>query len=349
MIDPETFSTDHIREIQKQSRRDPSLIERTIFAFGLLDAIARTGLPFIFKGGSALMLLLESPRRFSTDIDIVVAPSVEIDKYLTTAATIWPFIEINEHLRNVMTQIDKRHFKFTFTSPLTKRGYSILLDVLFEENPYSTILERPIENELLVVKEPAVIVKIPSANCLIADKLTAFAPNTTGIPYHVDKELEIIKQLYDIATLFDSVDNLTEVRRNYNNIAHTELKYRGMDAVPEDALRDTINTAVCVAGRGLYQPDVYSLLKKGISNISNHIYSERFNGEVAVQRACIVMYIAAAILTNCNRLPVFKDDDYYRSSMIKDNEYSKLGYIRKMDILAYSYLIEAVDMLSAKS
>ena len=62
MISHETFSADHIRDIQNRSKRDPALIERSIFALGLLEAIALSGLPFIFKGGTSLMLLIPSLR-----------------------------------------------------------------------------------------------------------------------------------------------------------------------------------------------------------------------------------------------------------------------------------------------
>ena len=64
-----------------------------------------------------------------------------------------------------------------------------------------------------------------------------------------------------------------------------------------------------------------------------------------MQRACIVMYLAAAILTNQDKLPVFKDDDYYRAADIQLGEYGKLGYIKKIDILAYKHLAETAKML----
>jgi hypothetical protein len=38
---------------------------------------------------------------------------------------------------------------------------------------------------------------------IAGDKLTAFAPTTTGIHYGQDKALEIIKQLFDVGILFD--------------------------------------------------------------------------------------------------------------------------------------------------
>jgi predicted nucleotidyltransferase component of viral defense system len=346
MINPATFAANHIRNIQKLGKRDPTLVERTIYAFGLLEAIARTGLPFIFKGGTALLVLLDNPCRFSTDIDIVVAPGVDIEKHLEEAAIIWPFIKMTEQIRNTVANIEKRHFKFAFMSPLTGREQSILLDILFEQDPYTTTIEKSIETELLITEQPAVFVRVPSINCILADKLTAFAPHTSGIPFNNDKEMEIIKQLYDVAALTVVVDNFNEVKSNYHDIVTTELRYRGVDAEPEDALYDAIRTARCVAGRGQYDPGEYLLLKRGITNIRNHIFGESFNGEVAVQRACIVMYLAAAILTNTSALPSLKDDNYYISADIRSDEYKKLGHIKKTDLIAYKYLIEVVEMLS---
>ena len=78
MIRKENFSEEHIRWLQKESQRDAGLIERTLFAFGLLEALVQTGMEFIFKGGTSLMLLLPEPMRLSTDIDIIVPPDVDV-------------------------------------------------------------------------------------------------------------------------------------------------------------------------------------------------------------------------------------------------------------------------------
>lgn len=79
MLLRENFAEAHIRELQKISRRDPILLERAVYAFGLLEAITRVGMPFVFKGGTCLMLLLEHPQRLSTDIDIIVEPGTQVD------------------------------------------------------------------------------------------------------------------------------------------------------------------------------------------------------------------------------------------------------------------------------
>ena len=99
MIAKENYEKQHIMELNKSSKKDPQLLERALHAFGLLEAISRVGLPFIFKGGTCLMLLLKHPMRLSTDIDIIVAPGTPIEKYLEEAAKIFPFREQEEQVR----------------------------------------------------------------------------------------------------------------------------------------------------------------------------------------------------------------------------------------------------------
>ena len=136
MLTRENFTEEHIRQLQYSSKRDPILIERTIYAFGLLEAITRVGMPFIFKGGTCLMLLLEHPQRLSTDIDIIVEPGTDVEEYIEKAAKIFPFVRYEEQRRIGKNNIEKRHFKFTYDSPVNGKELYILLDVLYEENHY---------------------------------------------------------------------------------------------------------------------------------------------------------------------------------------------------------------------
>ena len=81
---------------------------------------------------------------------------------------------------------------------------------------------------------------VPSINCILGDKLTAYAPNTTGIPYGVGKDLEIIKQLFDVSKLFDLYDNINIVRDTFKIIAEKELAYRGLESLSIDDVLDDI-------------------------------------------------------------------------------------------------------------
>ena len=64
MIDPKSRTLDWILESCKINKvSDPTLMEKTIRAFSLLEALAKSGCPFLFKGGSALMLQLACTQR----------------------------------------------------------------------------------------------------------------------------------------------------------------------------------------------------------------------------------------------------------------------------------------------
>ena len=90
MLARENYTAEHITELR--TRTDPSILERTVFAFGLLEAIRSVGMPFIFKGGTSLML--DNPRRLSTDIDIIVNHGTDVDGYIEKAGKIFPFINV---------------------------------------------------------------------------------------------------------------------------------------------------------------------------------------------------------------------------------------------------------------
>ena len=219
MLLKENFSEEYIRSLQKDSKRDPVLLERTVYAFGLLEALARVRMPFIFKGGTCLMMLMDKPRRLSTDIDIIVEPGTDLDDYLEKASAIFPFQMVEEQKRVGKNNIEKRHFKFTYDSPINNKQFYILLDVLFENNHYAEVETKEIRNDLLLTEEEYLTVKIPSADCILADKLTAFAPHTTGVELNKGKDMEVMKQLYDVCSLIEVFKECDVVKRTYEPIA----------------------------------------------------------------------------------------------------------------------------------
>lgn len=79
MLTKENFTNkwlkDQMSEMMKRGlKADPILIEKNIHAFHLLEKLKENGLEFVFKGGTALILLIEDPIRFSIDIDIQMKP-----------------------------------------------------------------------------------------------------------------------------------------------------------------------------------------------------------------------------------------------------------------------------------
>ncbi len=64
---------------------------------------------------------------------------------------------------------------------------------MFEEPGYAQIIEKSIKSDLIKMEEPQLQVLVPSIECILGDKLTAFAPHTIGVPLHANKDMEIIK------------------------------------------------------------------------------------------------------------------------------------------------------------
>ena len=83
MIDIKSIEKDWIESISKKKKADKILIEKVIRALMLLEGLSSSGLDFVFKGGTALMLLLGTTKRLSIDIDIIVPnKSVDLTDYL---------------------------------------------------------------------------------------------------------------------------------------------------------------------------------------------------------------------------------------------------------------------------
>ena len=347
MLLKENYTAEHILNLKERTGADPSILERTVFAFGLLEAIRKVGMPFIFKGGTSLLLLLEEPRRLSTDIDIIVEPGTDVDDLITQAGAIFPFLSVEENVRKDVSRIEKRHFRFHFLSPRTNGEINILLDIVFENNPYSKVVERPINNRLLLSQGEDLSVIVPDKNCILADKLTAFAPHTTGIPFGKDKELEIIKQMFDCWTLLSEMDDFASVSSTYYRVVSTELGYKGLDKSPSDVLIDTIDSCLCIIGRGGIRPDDYRGFSEGINAIQGHIFQGRMNGEIAGLMACKEMYLAACLLTG-HTYQESLDSDRYRNSVFTMQGAKKINYIRKIDPAVYAYLAESLKMLQQK-
>ena len=320
MIDPKSRTLEWILESSKTNNvSDPTLMEKAIRAFSLLEALSKSGCPFLFKGGSALMLQLACTQRLSVDIDIVCPPGTDVIFYLTPYAEEYGFGGIKPSNRISRTNVPKTHAKCFYqvsyvTNTTTEK---ILLDVLFEDNWYSRIENLPIVSPFLLMTGAPLTVNLPSKDDLLGDKLTAFAPNTTGIPYTktvigragLPEErhcsMEIIKQLFDIATLFDRTKDLNIVRTTFEKIAPIELDYRQMDGTDLTPILDDIYKTAEIICTGIYTNErsfEYRELIKGIKQISNFIISEKYNLYSAIVNASKAAYLSVLLKKGVNEI-----------------------------------------------
>lgn len=175
MISTQSRTKEWIMGVRELSPgKDPILIEKMILALTLVENLSVTGLDFIFKGGTSLILLLGSPQRFSIDIDIVLQNHTNLDKYFQSVIDQGVFTRIEESKRS--GELPKQHFKFFFHSVIQEKESHILLDILYEKNPYTKFYPVDIQSLLVSLDGPPSKVICPSIECLLGDKLTAFAP-----------------------------------------------------------------------------------------------------------------------------------------------------------------------------
>src|SRR6185312_12861440 len=181
-----------------------------------------------------------------------------LESYLTkiVGGSAFKRMELDER-RSYKEGIPKAHYKFIYDSNYANRDKNgnansereILLDVLFADHHYPQLVDRPLKTDWLLQDGEILAVSTPDINSITGDKLTAFAPNTTGVLYGVSKEKEIIKQLFDIGCLFDLLTDIEVVKKSFTNSALGEIKYRPERNIAsvKQVLLDTIDTAILIA------------------------------------------------------------------------------------------------------
>jgi hypothetical protein len=167
--------------------------------------------------------------------------------------------------------------------------------------------------DMLICDGEALKVRVPSIDCILGDKMTAFAPYTTGIPLRANKDMEVMKQMYDVASLIDEVTDFDNVCKTYREICKAEIAYRGANISIRECLLDTFMVAACVAGRTKIKPDDYPMYVKAIRDLHDHIFIENYSAEIAAGQI--------------------------RSEILKP-----LRSLRKANPLAYAYVIKADEL-----
>lgn len=339
MILPESLLIDWIASKTSEFKGDPIIVEKVIRALVLLEALKSNHLDFIFKGGTSLMLMIQEPRRFSIDIDIIVENrEMDLEDVLEKVVESTDFIRWEEQKRSPAATIDKRHFKVFYKPQVKMRGdlNYILLDVVYTDNPYISLQETNVSHFLLLEDADPIKVVTPTLSSILGDKMTAYGPNTTGVP--LNKPMEMIKQIYDIGSIFDRLSSLEGIRENFIKISKTELAYRGLDSnnfqlILEDIISTSLN--FCVYGR-IDKPS-FLTMQMGVNKLSSYIYGDRFRepqAQIAISKAA---YIARQIERSKTEIERFDRAIDMRDWTIEDHFYSGLNKLKKHNLEAFYY------------
>ena len=339
MIDKKTYTIQWITDLRNKlgKRIDPKLVEKVIYALTLLEQLQLNNLSFVFKGGTALLLATETPKRFSIDIDIITEePEHKIKEVLEKISQLEMFIRWeDDNKRKHTPDAPIGHFKMFYKSVVDGNEEPILLDLLYTPNPYPETKEYPINHNWLVTSGNDTMVVLPTFEAILGDKLTAFAPKTTGILYSKNRPAEIIKQLYDIGFLFDQITDLNVVKESYSKVVQEELGYRKLNMDAKEVLEDTWQACYTLAERDTKSDD-FKHLQLGIKNFTNFII-DRFSIEEAITASAKVAYLTSILNKENQEIERFKTPLEIKYWMIEDPSYNKLNKLKKTNPEAFFY------------
>lgn len=353
MIESGTYQLDWIYGVKAnlgKKRFDPKLIEKVIYALVFLEQLKENGLDFIFKGGTALLLATKEPKRFSIDIDIITEQSQkEIEAILEKISKEGVFTRWeDDNDRKHTPDAPIGHFKMYYMSQVDGKEEPVLLDILYSPNPYPKLMEIPIKHDWIQASDKIATVHMPTFDSILGDKLTAFAPKTTGILYSKNRHVEVIKQLFDIGFLIDKITDVNLVRESYNRVVKEEIKFRKLKLSNLQVLEDTQEACYVLSTRDA-KSEEFKQLQLGIRNFTNFTIS-KFNIDEAITAASKTAYLAE-ILKNAkfSSLEKFKNPLQIKDWVIEQQQFNKLNKLKKSNPEAFFYWYKVLSMFIDKN
>ncbi|RZK25865.1 MAG: hypothetical protein EOO43_04410 [Flavobacterium sp.] len=348
MITPATYTLEWIMALRSKlgKKVDPKMIEKVINALVLLEKLRINGLELIFKGGTSLLLTAKTPKRFSIDIDIITEHTEkEITAVLDKIVGDGLFLRWEaDNDRKTAIEAPVTHYKLYYKSKVDTSHVEepILLDVLHTANPYPVVVDHPVEHDWLQCEGEPVLVKVPVYDCILGDKLTAFAPKTTGILYTKERPVEVIKQLYDLSYLFDKIESLPLVKESYEHVVVEELAFRKLTITYAEVLDDTIEACLVIAQRK--ESEEFNHLHRGIMNITNFII-DRFKIEEAIVAAGKIAYLCL-LLKSEDEMVVehFQSPSQIKDLSITKQDFNWLNKLKKSNPEAFFYWEKAIAL-----
>lgn len=365
MFNDKCFTPGWLESFRKQGAHkhiQTNILEKMIYALYLVEQLKINGLEFVFKGGTSLVLLLEEGNRFSIDVDIICKTDRQsLEAVLNKIADKSKFTSVTlDEPRSYKSGVPKAHYLFTFESVFnTKTPATILLDVLIEDHVYPELIESVVHTKWIET-DKAVSVTTPSINSITGDKLTAFAPNTIGVPYYKGKvpfTMEICKQLYDLSRLFGRISKMEIVLKSFVAHAAQEIAFRNKSdntpgLTPEKVLIDSINTCLLITKREGNQDEPaksnFKLIQEGIRAFgTGYLMAGNFRIDDAIVAASKVALLASKLLTsNLEPIIYYKGEDI-STLMIEAPEWNFLNKLKRQpDKSAFYYWYQTVQLLT---
>jgi hypothetical protein len=290
------FIPDHIRSHKGDTPL--RLAEQAVHCLELVAELVENGLSFQFKGGNSLLVILQSPRRFSIDVDIATDEPVElIERVLDTlvgGSDVFLRWEPRRHKTKPWIPLTS-YYLFYKARCVDESESNVMLDVQLGLSPYRTEPRRVRCGRLF---DADTRVELPLPAGILGDKLLTMGPGTLGIPVGKGKHAQRLKHANDIAALLDTDPLLTDIRESFLACMAQENQLQQRHVTLEEVCEDTMHCCGSVmpfAERP--SPDaapepILAEHVQGIDPFREHLFSKEYGwdalrGDLARVALCI--------------------------------------------------------------
>ena len=235
----ETFDPERIRNLSSQAViTNITNLEKAIFCLEYVGQLQKEGLDLIFKGGSAVQVLLgDRWTRLSIDIDICTDSSKE---------------ELETILEKIHYKFDKKAFSYTQrdreisnripfylyrieTPAIIEKSRTILLDAIGIKPKFAT-QQTSLKAFFF---ESSAKVTTPTIGALLGDKLSTIGPTSIGRPLNDSRNgLEYAKHLFDIGVLQETNFDIEQCKAAYKEAIRVQSKVRDKEYTREECFND---------------------------------------------------------------------------------------------------------------
>jgi hypothetical protein len=217
-------------------------LEKAVFALEYVAQLKEVGLDFVFKGGSAVQILLcDRWNRLSIDVDICTDASEKtLAIALDSIKKKFGNKDFAYELRGeeILGAVPFLSFRVT-TPPITDKGRVILLDAMGLKPHYAT-QSTPLKS---FYYDSSVSVVTPTIGAILGDKLSTIGPNTVGRAMKDSRNgLEYAKHFYDINALSHAEPLFGECCDAYYESLGIQSKVRDTDFSFEECIDDAVFT-----------------------------------------------------------------------------------------------------------
>ncbi|MEE8167706.1 MAG: nucleotidyl transferase AbiEii/AbiGii toxin family protein [Candidatus Hydrothermarchaeales archaeon] len=292
--------------VEKKRASNLTNLLKAVHVLEYLGQLRREGLDPLFKGGSAVQLLLPNGwQRLSIDLDLAMEVSRD---------------EVEEALRGIHERFGSEYYSYEpregklesgvpfynyrITVPTFGGEAIILLDIMLVDLGY----ERQRKALRSFFYESEVEVETPTMDAILGDKLSTLGPDTIGRYLRDSRNgLEYVKHLYDIKQLLPHVKDLNKTFAAYRESYELQLRIRNIKLDLDASLKDLIHvckfltltkdTAVeqtsLLGGEGAKTLEYFRICNRGLARFQPFLTLDNvFTWENVRETAAVIAFAA---------------------------------------------------------